>query len=88
MSVTITISILMQLQTYFDTSSLLLLYLDFDCGHPGDIDNGNVTFTRTTIGAGATYSCKDGYELQPPGSIRICDRYGNWSGEVPTCVGE
>ena len=60
-----------------------------DCGHPGDIDNGTVNFTSTALGAIASYICDDGYQLRPfPGYVIGCSQSGNWSGEVPTCVGE
>ena len=69
--------------------SLLYNIKEIDCGHPGDIDNGNVTFTSTTVGSYATYSCEDGYQLEPYlGYGRSCTQSGNWSGEVPTCAGE
>ena len=66
----------------------LLSYL-VDCGHPGDIDNGNVTVSRTTRYGTARYFCEDGYELQPyQGYTRLCTQLGNWSGDVPSCAGE
>lgn len=60
-----------------------------DCGHPGDIENGHAIFTTTTFGSTATYSCDEGYQLQPyPEYSRICLQGGNWIGELPVCVGE
>ena len=65
------------------------LFTAIDCGHPGDIENGNVTYSSTFAGSFATYSCNDGYQLDPPyGTIRFCTQLGNWSGDIPTCVGE
>ena len=66
-------------------SFVSIAFIVIDCGHPGDIENGNVTFTTTTFGSIATYSCEDGYYPDRYPS-RFCDQFGNWSGNVPTCV--
>ena len=49
--------------------------------------NGKVTFTKTTIGSVANYSCDSGFVLTGLPS-RICGMDGSWSGEVPVCKGE
>ena len=60
-----------------------------DCDQPEGIENGNVTYKTTFAGSTATYSCKDGYQLDPPDATkRSCDGLGTWFGEIPTCVGE
>lgn len=71
------------------TLSFVCLCTANDCGDPEDIENGNVTFSTTFAGSFATYSCEDGYQLDPPyANTTICTQFGNWTGQIPTCVGE
>ena len=58
-----------------------------DCGTLTAPTNGTISFTTTTFGSTATYSCNTGYTLSG-GSIRTCQSDGTWSGSVPTCEGE
>ena len=80
-------TIIYSLAIGFVLSCVSIAFIVIDCGHPGDIENGNVTFTTTNFGSTATYSCEDGYYLDQYSS-RFCTQSGNWSGQVPTCVGE
>ncbi|XP_052280448.1 sushi, von Willebrand factor type A, EGF and pentraxin domain-containing protein 1-like [Dreissena polymorpha] len=56
-----------------------------DCEQLSDIDHGIVTFTKTTFGETANYSCNDGYELNGA-TTRHCNASGMWSGDKPVCV--
>ncbi|XP_019850127.1 PREDICTED: CUB and sushi domain-containing protein 3-like [Amphimedon queenslandica] len=48
--------------------------------------NGNVDISRRTPGGVATYSCNEGFTLQPSASrTRTCQRNGRWSGVGPIC---
>ena len=53
--------------------------------------NGDVTFTSTTDGAVAEYSCDIEFDLEPIDSrIRTCEFDGveaKWSGTEPICKG-
>ena len=60
---------------------------DLDCGTLSNPLNGNVTFTTTTVGSGANYSCDAGFVLMGLSS-RVCVVNGSWSGEAPVCRGE
>jgi CUB/sushi domain-containing protein len=56
-----------------------------NCGNLTDISNGSVTFSETTFGSIATYSCDEGFGLQ--GSTeRVCETIGQWSGSEPSCI--
>ena len=49
--------------------------------------NGMVTFSTTTIGSTATYTCDVGYRLEGV-STRMCDVIAGeskWSGTTPIC---
>ena len=51
-------------------------------------NNGNVTFTNNlAFGSLATYSCKEGYEVNGA-RIRICLSTGDWTSIAPTCPRE
>ena len=55
-----------------------------DCGTLTNPTNGRVSYTATTYGQTATYSCNTGYNLVG-GSTRTCQATGAWSGNAPTC---
>jgi len=58
-----------------------------DCGTPSTISNGDVTYSTTTYGADATYTCDDGYNMTNPAeAVRSCGQYGYWSGSLPLCL--
>ena len=66
--------------------AVLLIYLlgdVFDCGSLSDPEFGEVTFSSTTEGSVATYSCFTGYVLKGVES-RTCTADG-WSGSEPSC---
>ena len=47
--------------------------------------NGMVSFSATTPGSSATYTCNTGYQLVGT-SPRTCQSDGTWSGSDPTCT--
>ena len=55
------------------------------CGDPPDIENGDVTFTETTPGSTANYTCNSPFVL-PDGDngIRTCQATGLWE-DAPIC---
>ena len=55
-----------------------------DCGSLQSPSNGDVTYTATTVGSVATYTCNAGYELNGV-SVRACQIDGTWSGSQPSC---
>ena len=59
-----------------------------DCGHPGEIDNGQVDVSGgTAIGSIAKYQCNECFELKGNNN-RTCQEDGTWSGTAPTCLGK
>jgi CUB/sushi domain-containing protein len=57
-----------------------------DCGHPGNITNGDVDVSDGTKGgAFARYTCDSGYKLSGR-NYRVCQNdHGLWSGTEPKC---
>ena len=55
-----------------------------DCGDAPGISNGEVTFSSTSFGSTATYSCDAGYELVGEATT-TCESSGQWIGTVPVC---
>ncbi|XP_064388223.1 sushi, von Willebrand factor type A, EGF and pentraxin domain-containing protein 1-like, partial [Halichondria panicea] len=53
------------------------------CGNPPTIPNGSRTFTGTTFGDTAIYTCNTGYQLSGAATM-ICQASGSWS-TAPTC---
>ena len=69
------------------TLSMLVTYANnyiVDCGDPDSPANGDVSYTTTTEGSVADYSCDEGYDLNGV-TQRICQSNNTWSGDVPTC---
>jgi CUB/sushi domain-containing protein len=59
-----------------------------DCGHPGEIDNGQVDVSGgTMIGDTTNYQCNEHFELKGD-NTRTCQEDGTWSGTAPTCLGK
>ena len=58
-----------------------------NCGDPDSPANGDVSFTTTTEGSIADYSCDEGYDLNGL-TQRICQSNNSWSESVPTCEGK
>ena len=55
-----------------------------DCGQPQAPSNGGVSADKTSLGATATYYCKEGFRLFGE-TQRLCKLNGRWSGFVPSC---
>ena len=64
-----------------------LLYIlgQADCGPPPKLENGRRQYEETSIGAKATYTCNDGYQLTTSISQRECLLQAKWSNENITC---
>ena len=55
-----------------------------DCGSLRKPSNGEVTYSRTTYAAEATYKCDTSYNIVGD-SFRTCNRDGKWTGIEPRC---
>jgi len=69
------------------TLSIFVTYANnylVDCGDLDSPANGDVSYTTTTEGSVADYSCDEGYDLVGV-TQRICQSNNTWSGDVPTC---
>lgn len=55
-----------------------------DCGDPGFIENGMVSFSSTSFNSTVEYTCNQGYRMVGA-SERICMNKNTWSGLPPTC---
>ena len=55
-----------------------------NCGDPSVPANGKSTFTKTTVGGVATYSCSSGFWLNGD-KTRTCQSDGEWSSLDPQC---
>jgi len=58
-----------------------------DCGAPGTLSNGDVSYTLTTESSTVVNSCDDGFILCGDEN-RTCLSTGVWSGSVPDCISE
>ncbi|XP_074480016.1 sushi, von Willebrand factor type A, EGF and pentraxin domain-containing protein 1 isoform X1 [Sebastes fasciatus] len=56
-----------------------------ECSIPKQIANGKVVYTKLQFGHSATYSCRRGYRLQGPETLK-CLASGEWDIEPPACV--
>ncbi|CAG5134438.1 unnamed protein product, partial [Candidula unifasciata] len=58
-----------------------------NCGSPGDLNNGIVSFSDkgTVFEAVATAVCNEGYTLKGA-ATRNCGSDGKWSGQKPECI--
>uniref|UniRef100_A0A3P8S3J5 Sushi, von Willebrand factor type A, EGF and pentraxin domain-containing protein 1 n=1 Tax=Amphiprion percula TaxID=161767 RepID=A0A3P8S3J5_AMPPE len=56
-----------------------------ECSIPKQIANGKVGYTKLQFGNSATYSCRRGYRLQGPETLK-CLASGEWDIEPPACV--
>lgn len=56
-----------------------------ECSVPKQTANGKVLYTKLQFGHTATYSCRRGYRLQGPETLK-CLANGKWDIEPPTCV--
>ena len=57
----------------------------FDCGTLSPPLNGHVTFSGTTTGSMAAYSCDPGYSLQGGNDRQRCVNEIGWDGIPPKC---
>lgn len=55
------------------------------CSRPKDIENGQVSGDDFRHGGVIIYSCDQGYRLQGL-PRRVCQLYGSWEGNPPTCT--
>ena len=68
------------------------------CGDLVDPENGQIDYIGDerapfNVDTIAMYSCDQGFELSGDYTMRRCvgdnsTRYGEWTGDPPTCVGE
>ncbi|XP_008281602.1 sushi, von Willebrand factor type A, EGF and pentraxin domain-containing protein 1 [Stegastes partitus] len=56
-----------------------------ECSIPKQIASGKVVYTKLQFGHSATYSCRRGYRLQGPETLK-CLASGEWDIEPPACV--
>ncbi|KAJ8008467.1 hypothetical protein DPEC_G00105120 [Dallia pectoralis] len=56
-----------------------------ECSVPKEIPNGKVTYTKLQFSHAVTYSCRRGYRLKGPESLK-CLANGQWDQEIPMCV--
>lgn len=56
-----------------------------ECSIPKQIANGKVVYTKLQFGHSATFSCRRGYRLQGPETLR-CLPSGKWDVAPPVCV--
>ncbi|KAK9524849.1 hypothetical protein VZT92_017214 [Zoarces viviparus] len=56
-----------------------------ECSIPKQTANGKVTYTKLQFGHSATYSCRRGYRLQGPETLK-CLASGEWDINPPACV--
>ena len=71
----------------------MLYFLTVFCLPLSTIDNGNITYTTPLAEEGyvfdtlAELNCNSGYKPSASSpKARRCERLGNWSGEIQTCV--
>lgn len=56
-----------------------------ECSIPKQIANGKAVYTKLQFGHSATYSCRRGYRLQGPETVK-CLASGEWDIQPPACV--
>ncbi len=56
-----------------------------DCGSLSNPADGSVSYSQTTEGSIATYSCSSGFEMTGASST-VCGSDGVWSNSAPTCT--
>ena len=76
-------------QLYLQMGFYYLLTV-IDCGNLRNPENGLVAITpgvvaETGVGALATYTCSEGYELIGNG-VRTCQDSGDWNQVAPSCM--
>ena len=61
-----------------------LHYIAVGCNQLNNPMDGYVQLSGTTFMNNATYSCKEGYELNGD-NVRVCNASGRWVPDEPTC---
>lgn len=61
-----------------------VFFPELSCGTLANPQNGQVTFSSTSIGATAQYSCNPGFILVGD-KTRTCQSNREWSGMAPVC---
>ncbi|XP_058479498.1 sushi, von Willebrand factor type A, EGF and pentraxin domain-containing protein 1 isoform X3 [Solea solea] len=56
-----------------------------ECPIPKQIVSGKVVYTKLQFGHSASYSCRRGYRLQGPETLK-CLASGEWDSEPPVCI--
>uniref|UniRef100_A0AAZ3PCB1 Sushi, von Willebrand factor type A, EGF and pentraxin domain-containing protein 1 n=1 Tax=Oncorhynchus tshawytscha TaxID=74940 RepID=A0AAZ3PCB1_ONCTS len=56
-----------------------------ECSVPKEIPSGKVAYTKLQFSHAVTYSCRRGYRLQGPETLK-CLANGQWDQETPVCV--
>ncbi|KAM6949553.1 LOW QUALITY PROTEIN: sushi, von Willebrand factor type A, EGF and pentraxin domain-containing protein 1 [Aplochiton taeniatus] len=56
-----------------------------ECAAPIEVDNGKVVYTKLQFNHGVTYSCRRGYRLRGPETLK-CRADGEWDEKPPVCV--
>lgn len=56
-----------------------------ECSTPKQIVHGKVAYTKLHFGHTATFSCRRGYRLQGPETLK-CTASGEWDARPPACV--
>ena len=65
----------------------LVFYVEIICPQPGQPVNGEVEYTKLSVGYPVLYDCLPGYTLRGSRK-RFCEMNGYWSGMEPTCQGK
>ena len=68
---------------YYD----LVFYVEIICPEPRQPVNGEVEYTKRSVGYPVLYDCLPGYTLRGSRK-RLCEMNGYWSGMKPTCQGK
>ncbi|GFR67138.1 sushi, von Willebrand factor type A, EGF and pentraxin domain containing 1, mRNA protein, partial [Elysia marginata] len=55
-----------------------------NCGHPGNVTNGQVLGRDFRYSKQVRYRCDDGFEISGV-AILTCEEWGEWDEEAPTC---
>ena len=60
------------------------------CAAPGDVPDADLSVTSLTVGASATYTCRNGlrFESGLQHMTMMCMSNGQWSSSPGTCAGE
>ncbi|KAJ8038755.1 CUB and sushi domain-containing protein 1 [Holothuria leucospilota] len=65
--------------------NLNMTCLPKSCGHPGNIQHGEIEGSAFIFNTSVTYACDRGYKIQGT-AIRHCQADQEWSGNLPQCI--